>query len=218
MNIDKSNELLKKATLREIKFYQSKGRKKYEDKDREFINYVVFTYFMNEEYEQALGLGEQFIKDNGKDKTLMRTMYTIYMVDGQKDKAKEMIDNYEVDNESAYDLALIAKMNMLSDNWDNGFKLLNEAFNKDKNEIKVFDVITQFAAYDRDGILTKLTELINDNPEELSYKMWLAKVYSMLPETTNLANDIIEEIKNEDVEEIPIKVMKSKYIKIWEMN
>ncbi|MBU3086915.1 tetratricopeptide repeat protein [Clostridium gasigenes] len=207
--IEKSNELLRKATLKRNKILSSKDRKKYETQDKEFINYVVFTYFMNEEYEQALSLGEQFIKDNGKDKTLMRTMYTVYMVDGQKDKAKEMIDNYEVDNESAYDLALIAKMNMLSDNWDDGFKLLNEAFNKDKNEIKVFDVITQFAAYDRDGILTKLTELVNDNPEELSYKMWLAKVYSMLPETTNLANDIIEEIKNEDVGEIPLKVMMS---------
>ena len=206
-DIEKSNELLKDATLKRNKILSDKDRKKYENQDREFINYVVFTYFMNEEYEQALSLGEQFIKDNGKDKTLMRTMYTVYMVDGQKDKAKEMIDNYEVDNESAYDLALLAKMNMLSDNWDDGFKLLNEAFNKDKNEIKVFDVITQFAAYDRDGILTKLTELLNDNPEELSYKMWLAKVYSMLPETANLANDIIEEIKNEDIGNIPLKVM-----------
>lgn len=212
-NIDKSNELLKDAMAQRNNILADKGREKYEDRDREFINYVVFTYFMNEEYGQALNLGQLCLKENGKDKTLMRTMYTVYMANGQKDKAKEMIDTYEVDTESAYDLSLLAKMNMLIDNWDNGFKLLNEAWNKDKDEVKVFDVITQFAAYDRDGILTKLTQLTKDNPDELSYKLWVAKVYSMLPQTANLASDIIEGVTNEDIGSIPISVMKAKIYK-----
>lgn len=208
-NFEKSNELLRSATIKRNEILSDKNREKYKEKDREFINHVVFTYFMNEEYKQALSVGESFILENGKDKTLMRTMYTIYMVDGQKEKAKEMIDTYEVNKESAYDLAIVAEMNMLMDNWDNGFKLLNEAWNKDKNEIKIFDVISQFAYYDRNGMLAKLTELVNNNPNELGYKMWLAKVYSMLPETSNMANDIIKEIEKEDVGIIPLNIMKS---------
>lgn len=208
-DITKSNSLLRSAILKRNKILDNEGREKYEDLDKEFINYVVFTYFMNEEYDEAISLGEEFIKENGKDKTLMRTMYTVYMVNNQKDKAKEVVETYEVDKESAYDLALLAKMNMLMDNWDNGFKLLNEAYNKDKNEVKVFDVISQFAAYDRNGILTKLTKLSEENPNVLSYKMWIAKVYSMLPETAELANNIIEEVKNEEDLDIPLKVMMS---------
>lgn len=208
-NFEKSNELLRSAMLKRNQLLGDKNREKYKEKDIEFINYVVFTYFMNEEYEQALSVGESFMLENGKDKTLMRTMYTIYMADGQKEKAKEMIDTYEVDNESAYDLATLAEMNILMDNWDNGFKLLNEAWNKDKNEVKVFDVISQFASYDRNGMLDKLTELVNNNPNELSYQMWVAKVYSALPETSSTANDIIKEIENEDVGTIPLNVIKS---------
>lgn len=208
-DFQESNRLLQDAMIKRDNVIDDKGREKYDVQDRELINYVVFTYFMNKEYEQAISIGEGVIKENGKDKTLMRTMYTVYMVNGQKDKAKEIVENYEVDKESAYDLALLAKMNMLMNNWDNGFKLLNEAYNKDKNEVKVFDVITQFASYDRDGILTKLTKLSEANPNELSYKMWIAKVYSMLPETANLANNIIEEIKNEDVGLVSLNVMMS---------
>lgn len=145
-DIQKSNELLKDATLKRNKILSDKGREKYDSKDREFINYVVFTYFMNEEYEQALSLGEQFIKDNGKDKTLMRTMYIIYMVDGQKDKAKEMIDNYEVDNESAYDLLLIAKMNMLSDNGNESEGYFRTALQKEPFNYNIMIKIAEYYA------------------------------------------------------------------------
>lgn len=192
--VNKSNELLKVATLKRSKVLLGEGGDKYKEKDKEFINYVLFTYFMNGEYEQAISLGEEYIKQNGNDKALMRTMYAIYMANGQKDKAIEVIETYEVDKESAYDLALLAKMNILADNWDTGFELLNEAFSKEQNEIKVADVITELATYNREELITKLTELNKSNQDELSYKMWLVSVYSMSPETENLANDIISEL------------------------
>ncbi|MGL5354005.1 MAG: tetratricopeptide repeat protein, partial [Clostridium sp.] len=123
-NIDKSNELLVDAVNKRNKIIYNKDGEKYADKDKDFMNYVIFTYFMNEEYEEALSLGELFIKENGADKVLKRTMYTVYMANGQNDKASEIIDTYEVDEDSSYDIALLAKMNMLNNNWDNGFKLL----------------------------------------------------------------------------------------------
>lgn len=208
-DIEKSNKLLKDSIVQRDEILEDKNREEYDVKDRELVNYVVFTYFMNEEYEEALSLGEKFIRENGEDKTLMRTMFAVYMANGQKDRAKEMVDMYDIDKESSYDLALIAEMNMLIGNWDKGFNLLNEAFIKDRNEIKIQDVIGQFATYDNEEIEKKLKDLINNNPEVLSYKIWLAKVYSMRPETANLANDIIKGIKGEEAESISVNLIKA---------
>lgn len=207
--IEKSNQLLKSATLTRNKILYGEEKDKYKDKDSEFINYVVFTYFMNGEYEEAIDVAEAFVLENGKDKNLMKTLYTIYMINGQIEKAKEILDSYDVDRESAYDLALLAKMNILVDNWDDGLKLLNEAFNKDNDEVKVYDVISEVANYDKDGIITKLTELSNKNPNELSYKMFMAKVYSMSQDSSKKALDIIEKIENEDVGNIQVRLIKS---------
>lgn len=207
--IEKSNQLLKSATLTRNKILYGEEKDKYKDKDSEFINYVVFTYFMNGEYEEAIDVAEAFVLENGKDKNLMKTLYTIYMINGQIEKAKEILDSYDVDRESAYDLALLAKMNILVDNWDDGLKLLNEAFNKDNDEVKVYDVISEVANYDKDGIITKLTELSNKNPNELSYKMFMAKVYSMSQDSSKKALDIIEKIENENVGNIQVRLIKS---------
>ena len=210
---EKSNELLNSAMKKRNKILSDISKENYEEdykeKDREFINYVVFTYFMNEEYEEALHIAEEFIAQNGKDKTLMRTMYTIYMVDNKNEKAEEIVDTYEVDNESAYDLSLLAEMNMIMGDFETGFNLLNDAFNKDKNEIKVFDVISDFATYDKNGMLTELEEIVEENPNELAYKMFLAKIYSMESETSNMAMDILEELENEDVGIVQLKLIES---------
>ena len=44
------------------------------------------------------------------------------MVNGQRDKANNIIKEYDVDEESSYDLALYARMNMLVDDWDKGYE------------------------------------------------------------------------------------------------
>lgn len=214
--LNRSNEILKEAVLKRDTLLLSQNGEKYKEQDKEFINYVVFTYFMNGEYEEAISLGEEYIKMSGEDKALMRTMYTVYMVSGQKDKAIEIINTYDAYLESAYDLAVLAEMNILTENFDSALNLLNEAFNKDENEIKSFDVIEEAATYDREVLISKLTELVESKPKEISYKMWLAKIYSMSLETTELANEIIKEIEIENSEiinNLQFKVIKSSIYK-----
>ena len=210
--IEKSNQLLSNILIKRNEILSNVSKEKYEkdykEKDSELINYIVFTYFMNEEYKAALSVGEEFIEKYGENKELIKTVYTVYMVDGQKDKAKDILDKYDVDKESAYDLAVLAEMNILASNWDNGFTLLKEAFNKDKNEIKSIDVISQLAKYDRQGILEKVEKLINDNPDELVYKMWIANIYAMTNETANEAIEIIEKIENDDIGTVPVNIIK----------
>lgn len=204
-----SNTLLEEAMSIRNKIMSSKGKKLIEQ-DKELINYVVFTYFMNKDYENSLKIGEEFLETYGDYKPLIRTMYTVYMVNGEKDKAESLVKEYPVDPESAYDLAVLAKMEMILDNWDKGLDTLKDAWYKDKDEQKVFDIIAQAAAYNKNFILEKLTERSTKEPEELAYKLWIAKVYSISGESADMAEKYVKELEGLDVGNVNIKIIQSK--------
>lgn len=180
------------------------------EKDKEFINHVVFTYFMNKDYDDALKIGEKFLDTYEGYKPLIKTMYTVYMVNGEKSKAEELVKKYPVDEESAYDMAVLAKMQMILNDWDKGLDTLKEAWNKDKDEQKVFDIIAQEAAYNKNFILEKLVERVSKEPEELAYKMWIAKVYSMSSVSADMADKYLQELDEKDVGKVNIKIIKAK--------
>jgi predicted Zn-dependent protease len=136
-------------------------------------------------------------------------MITVYLVNGNKDKAKEMVDLYPVDKESASDLAILARMNMLVDNFDEGFTLLKDAWYKDKNEVKVFDVIAQITDYNKTDVLDRISKIEKKEPNELAYKMWLAKIYSMSKDSAEKADELIEKLENEDVGNINLMLIKA---------
>ncbi|MBL4932112.1 tetratricopeptide repeat protein [Clostridium paridis] len=207
--MDKSNDLLKDAMDKRNKIVGN-NREKYEAKDRELVNYIVFTYFMNKNYKEALEIGESELNNYGKDKPLMRTMYTVYMVNGEKDKASEMVKEYPVDSDSAYDLSILAKMQMLLDDYDKGFDLLKEAWYKDKDEIKVFDIISQAATFNKDLILQKLIDRSSKEPNEICYKLWIAKVYSMSQDSADMAQKTLTELDGKDIGNINVKIIQAK--------
>ncbi|MGG7177009.1 tetratricopeptide repeat protein [Clostridium paraputrificum] len=195
----KSNKLLEEAYEKRNNLIDKNGKKKYNNVDGDLGNYLAFTALMNGDNKRALEYGEIFMEQNKANKGLERTMFTIYMVNGEIDKAKALIEEYPVDKESAYDLAIFARMNILVDDWDKGLDTLKEAWYKNKDEIKVFDVIAQIAAYNKDDIIKRLSELSEKNPDEIAYKVWLIKCYSMLEATTDEANRLLEEVKGEDL-------------------
>ena len=209
-NYEKSNALLEQAYRKRNELIDKKGRGKYNDVDAELGNLIAFTFLMNGESEKALEYGNMFMEQNGQDKAIERTMFTIYMVNGEKEKASNIIKEYNVDKESSYDLALYARMNMLVDDWDKGFEILKDAWNKNKDEIKVYDVIAQISSYNRNEVINKLTELINENPDELCYKVWLTKCYSMVEETTSEASNLVEELNGKDVGDVVFKTIEAK--------
>lgn len=206
----KSNEILAKAYEARNKVVDSeKDKEKIEAKDRELTNYIVFTYLMNGENKKALEYGELFLSNYPTDKNLLRTMFTVYMVNNEKDKASELVENYPREDETSSDLASLARMNMLVDNWEDGFNLLKDAWYKDKNEVKVFDVIAQITAYDKDRVLSKISKLIKNNPDEVVYKLWMAKIYSMSEESVDQANEIIDSLKDENIDSVNLVLIKS---------
>lgn len=197
----KSNEILENAYETRNKIIDTKKEEidKIDDKDKELTNYIVFTFLMNGEYEKALEYGELFLLEYPNDKQLLDTMFTVYIANGNKDKAKELLIKYTPNDENAGDLATLARLNMLVGDYDKGFDLLKDAWNKDKDEIKVFDVIAQMADYSQGDILNKILKLQKKEPNELAYKMWLAKIYSMSNETAKKASELIDELADEDV-------------------
>lgn len=175
------------------------SQKNYGKNDSEVANYIAFNSYMNKEYKQALQYGESALNEFKGDKKIINTMIPIYMANGENDKAKALIDNYPLDSTSSFDTAVNASLELMEDNWDKGFKLLKDAWYINKDEYKVFDILAQMSAYNKDKLLEKISDIASKNPEEPVYKIWLAKIYSMRQETTDLAQKYLDEVQKSNI-------------------
>lgn len=203
--IDKSREYIQKAKeLRNKNISQNKELlyEDFSDKDIQVLNYIVFTEFMNKDYKVALQDGEATMIKYKNNKKIIKTMLPIYMANGYMEKAKQLISEYPADINLAYDLAEQARMKMMLDQWQEGLEQLRDAWLLDKDEYKVFDIIAQISAYNKDMLLEKISVLSSKYPKEPCYKIWIAKIYSMREETSDLAQNLLDELNNEDVGKI----------------
>ncbi len=205
---DKSNSLLKEAVIIRNKLIQ-KDSSKYLDKDNEFINEVVFTFFMNKEYDQAVSLGEDYIINNEEYKPLMRTMLAVYMSLGEEENAKDIVKEYNMDKDSAYDMSVYANMQMMTGDIKGAIKTLKDAFEVDNDEINILDVLNQLANYDRDEVLNSINELV-DNDEV--YNLFLAKIYSMDETEYDEAIDILDSLDESLKDNLVYAVLKAQLL------
>lgn len=177
--------------------------------DPETINVIAFTEYMNDDYELALEDGEKGLESFPKDKQLNKTMFAVYMANKNIDNAKKLLETYPIDEESPYDIAEKSRMFMLLGEKEKGFQELKKAWDKDKDEFKVYDVLSQIALYDRNSLLEDIDNLIIENPNEPAYKMWMAKLYSANKETALDAENIIKEIEGQDIGKLEKQVILS---------
>lgn len=205
---DKSNSLLKEAVIIRNKLIQ-KDSSKYLDKDNEFINEVVFTFFMNKEYDQAVSLGEDYIINNEEYKPLMRTMLAVYMSLGEEENAKDIVKEYNMDKDSAYDMSVYANMKMMTGDIKGAIKTLKDAFEVDNDEINILDVLNQLANYDMDEVLNSINELV-DNDEV--YNLFLAKIYSMDETEYDKAIDILDSLDESLKDNLVYAVLKAQLL------
>ncbi|SQC03269.1 tetratricopeptide repeat protein [Clostridium tetanomorphum] len=180
-----------------------------EDKNAEILNYIVFTEYMNKDFKEALKDGEEAIKNNSKDKGLIKTMFTVYMANNKYEEARKLLLSYPLENKNAYDIAEYGRMLMVIGEKDKAFENLKKAWDIDKDEYKIYDVLVQIAMYDKNQILEDINKLSSKNPEELAYKMWTAKIYSMSPDTVLEAMKIMNSIKDKDLGRIESKVIQA---------
>jgi tetratricopeptide (TPR) repeat protein len=194
-----SDRLLNEAFEKRNELIDEQGTAKYKDSDAQLGNYIAFTALMNGDYQKALEYGEVFLQDNMGDKVLDRTLFTIYLANDNKEKAKYTLENYNLDEKSSYDLALYGRMNMLIDNYDEAYSNLLDAWNKNNDEIKVFDILEEIANSNLEDTINKITLLSQKNPDENGYKVWLAKCYSMDISKSDKGMELIEELKDQEL-------------------
>ena len=87
--------------------------------------------------------------------------------------------------------------------------MLKDAWYKDKNEVKVFDVIAQITDYNKTDILDRISKLEKKEPDELAYKMWMTKIYSMSKDSAEKADELIEKLNGEDVGSVSLMLIKA---------
>lgn len=191
---EKSINLLKEAIIKRDKLFREEEIEDY--KDKELINDILFTFNMNKEYSEAISYGEQYINEYGYNNEIVKTLFTSYLISNFTFKAEEIINKYDLDESSAFQLAEVANMNMLLNKWDEGLALLNKALSIDKNEIKIYEVLEEIRIFNEEVLIESLNNSIEENLDNEAYKIMLAKVYSKNKSTASQGEEIINSIKN----------------------
>jgi len=187
--------------------------RKYEEIDPETYNCMIFTEYMNGKYEEAMKDGLIALSKYPKDKSLIKTMFTVYMGNNKTKEAQEIISSYPLDTKSSYDTAEYSRMLMLVGKWEEGYNELKRAWELNKDEYKIYDVLAQIALYNKDSLLQNIITLSEKHPNDLVYKMWLVKIYSLSPDTVDEANKLINELGSKDVGDMQIKLIKANVYK-----
>lgn len=194
-DIAKSDNLLKEAMVKRDKVMLEEGDN-YLEQDKDLINEVVFTFYMNGDLDQAESLGEYYLSTYSTYKPLLKTMFAISLAKDNQELSKEIVDTYPVDLESAYDLAVLAKMQILLGNYEEGLNNLKKSYELDKDEMKSFDVILETCEFDKEKLLENISKLSEENPNEEVYKIWLEEINSTNESTMSLSEDIMNEINS----------------------
>lgn len=201
-DIKKSSSLLKEAIIKRDRIIKEEGFDNYKDKDIELINSMLFTFIMNKEYDEAISLGEQYINDYGRNKEILKTLFSAYISNNHIYKAEMLTEEYPIDEKSAYDVCVLANMNMLINRWDKGLELLKDAWYLDKNELKIYDVIEDMSSFNNEKLIESIQAKIENNTNEDAYKMLLAKAYSVSKETANDAEELMKDLDDNNVDGI----------------
>ena len=132
---------------------------------------------------------------------------------------KLMLENGDeyLEQDKAYDLATLAKMQIMINDYDNGLENLRLSYEIDKNEIKSYDVIMEACQFDKEKLLKKVTELSEENPKVEAYKAWINEINSFDEKNIDFSKNVIDEIKNNiNTDELEEDSYVDLYIKAWE--
>lgn len=198
---DKSNTLLNEVIVKRDKIVKEKGYDKVMEKDIELTNSMLFTFNLNGQYEDSISFGEDYINEYGKNKDILKTMFMSYIGDNNIYKAEKILEEYPLDETSAYDISVLANMNMLLGKWDNGIELLEKAWNLDKNELKIYYVIESIYEFDKTSLIEELETKLKEVNED-SYKAFLALAYAMEKKEANKSFDLIEKLDKDGINNI----------------
>lgn len=212
-NYVKSNSTLQKAYEGRNKVIDTKGAQNdnIKEKDVDLASQIVFTYFLNGEYKKALDYGEFYLNIYPQESKLQQTMFTVYLSNNESEKAKYIVKNYSLDEQNSDDIVSLAQMNFILGNYDIGLKLLNEAWNVDKNSLKIFDAVEQVS--DRTTLLNNVHKAKEENKNEEFHNAVLAKIYSLNEADKEKALALVEKMDKENVDSANVDLLKYDLLK-----
>lgn len=205
----KSNEILHNVYVIRNEIIDLDGKEKHKQKDKKLLNDILYTSMINGDVEKALEYGEVFLLECPKDKNLMNTMFMVYVFNDKLDKAKNILITYPTDELTSSDLTKLANMNALINNYNEFFELLKEAWNKDNDNLEILDAIEQIYSNNKEYILQEMKKLAEENKDEIVYKVWLAKLYSLDSKNVNEADKLISELDKKNIENLNINFIKA---------
>ncbi|WP_461206985.1 tetratricopeptide repeat protein [Clostridium sp. DL1XJH146] len=166
--------------------------------DDQVLNSLASFKLAIGDIEGALAKGEEYLEINNQNKELIKTLIAANLYNEDITKAEELLGSYPLDTTSATDLAQFALINFVMNKDEDGYKYLYDAWNIDKDEIKIYDALVQLALFHEKDVIDTLNKKIEENPDEIAYKMWLAKIYSGSINNSSKAIDLVNEIKDQN--------------------
>ncbi len=183
--------------------------KKMSNLDSEALNYIVFDELITGDYATAATDGEAALAKYPGDKQLIKTMYAAYMAKGDTKKAVSIIGTFDKDLKTAYDNAEYARMLMISGQLEKGLSVLHHAYDLDKDEYKIYDVLSQTSVYNKDELLEAISKLSKENSSDSAYKVWMAKIYSLDASTATDAKKIMDTLDINSLGKLEIKLIQA---------
>ncbi|WBW98697.1 tetratricopeptide repeat protein [Oceanirhabdus sp. W0125-5] len=207
--------------------------------ESEVANEIVLTYFFNGEYYKSLEVGEKLLNKYEDDIQLHKTMIMVYLYNGVKDRATDIINklgvsvNYNLSllnpvgeyktlspTKKSQKLAELAEMYYLIGDVERAIETLEKAWNYDYDNYKVYDVLARMATDNKDNILKIISrrqvnaqkEQYNENKivyNENMYKMWVAKIYSLSAKSADDAIYLISKLEGKYKDSINLKRTKA---------
>lgn len=212
-NYIKSNEILQKAYEKRNKVIDTMSSEvdNIDSRDKELGNNIIFTYFLNGEYQKAMEFGEFYLNVYPDDSKLQQTMFSIYLGNNEAEKAKKIVKNYKLDRESVNDLLAYAQMNFIIGNYEGALTTLNDAWKIDKNSLAIFDALEMVKS--KSILVDTCVKLQEKNKNQEGYKALLAKSYSLTEDKKDKSLSIIEELKKSVIESANIDLLEYNLVK-----
>ncbi|MEG2353156.1 MAG: tetratricopeptide repeat protein [Clostridium sp.] len=170
---------------------------------------IILDKLLSGDIKEAKEMGEGFL-EKSQSKEVIKIMPLIYLCNDEYEKAEEAIAKFEGMVTYSDDYVDLASMYLLAeDKSQKVYEVLFKAWNKDKNNVRIYDLIEEKASYNNDKTMEEIEVLIRKEPQELAYKTWLLKAYSITEEYNDISIKLLKEIKDENLGGLDIRLIEA---------
>lgn len=191
---EKSESILKESIIIRDRINKENTNIDNKKVDEDFINKILFIFNMNKDYDETIGLGEQYLSENGISNKVIKNIFTAYLIKNYEYKTEEILNKFIIDENSVSNKTEFANMKGLIGDFNGAVDLLNQAFNIDSDSILIYDTIEELTEFNSEALIKAIKDKDNG---DISYKFMLAKVYSLSSDEKDIneAKDIYLQLR-----------------------